>query len=442
MPKHSILLVLIFCLILCLPGHAASAFTFTANYAVITGFGPVASFPRELPPGEKLVLSSDKINAYRVKTLPVQNEAHLLQLMGATEENSLTDLQKGLLESYRFAMSQSFDSLKQRVPGASPSVTLNLVDVNGYNDTIRYPKIVDDFWPQNSRIYRYSGNNLEMSSEIRISGTDCFGYGSETAATMKKTFAHEFGHSMDMTSIENGAYDYDGAHYINEKIEPKASFAEGFANFIRMIFFPEDEPQFRDSIKTIKIEKPEGGYDEYPLVDSKLAGEGFLDVEAINTLIFTRLAVELPDGQKMVLDSFQKHNASENRMSMFLKNFIADYPFAGEKVATILDRETSGKLSENEIRQILGKNSGVEKFLLERPAMQASKKEPEKKIEEPSRKSITIYKWKNADGVIQFTSQPPADGVEYSVINRAAEPGRASPITIENPETDPFIVGY
>jgi len=158
--------------------------------------------------------------------------------MGANEENSLTDLQKGLLESYRFAMSQNFDSLKQRVPGASPSVTLNLVDVNGYNDTVRYPKIVDDFWPQNSRIYRYSGNNLEMSSEIRISGTDCFGYGSETAATMKKTFAHEFGHSMDMTSIENGAYGYDGAHYINEKIEPKASFAEGFANFIRMIFFP------------------------------------------------------------------------------------------------------------------------------------------------------------------------------------------------------------
>ncbi len=166
----------------------------------------MASFPRELPPGEKLVLSSDKINAYRVKTLPVQNEAHLLQLMGANEENSLTDLQKGLLESYRFAMSQNFDSLKQRVPGASPSVTLNLVDVNGYNDTVRYPKIVDDFWPQNSRIYRYSGNNLEMSSEIRISGTDCFGYGSETAATMKKTFAHEFGHSMDMTSIENGVW--------------------------------------------------------------------------------------------------------------------------------------------------------------------------------------------------------------------------------------------
>ncbi len=209
-----------------------------------------------------------------------------------------------------------------------------------------------------------------------------------------------------------------------------------------MIFFPEDEPQFRDSIKTIKIEKPEGGYDEYPLADSKLVGEGFLDVEAINTLIFTRLAAELPDGQKMVLDSFQKHNAGENRMSMFLKNFLVDYPATGEKVAAILNRETSGRLSDAEIRQILGRNSGVEKFLLARPVIQVSKSEPEKKIEEPSRKSITIYKWKNADGVIQFTSQPPADGTEYSVINRAAEPGRASPITIENPETDPFIVGY
>jgi len=54
MPKHSMLLVLIFCLISCLPGHAASAFTFTANYSVITGFGPVASFPRELRQAKNL----------------------------------------------------------------------------------------------------------------------------------------------------------------------------------------------------------------------------------------------------------------------------------------------------------------------------------------------------------------------------------------------------
>ncbi|MDD3145657.1 MAG: DUF4124 domain-containing protein [Candidatus Riflebacteria bacterium] len=420
-----------------------AATSLTTTYTVITEYGLIASFPANLAPGEKLVKSGDNLHAYRVKTVPVRDESHLLQLMGAASEAELTDLQKGLLESHRFAVSNSFDNLKTRVPGTSPGINLELVDITGYTDTSRFTTIKEDFWPQNSRVYKYSDGGYDLHSDIRISGTDCLGYGTETARTMQSTFAHEFGHALDKTFTEADAYGPDGAHYINEKIETKASFAEGFANFIMMLFFPEKEPEFRESIRTIKIERPEGGYDEFPIADARLAGEGYFDVEAINTLIFTRLAAELPDGRRLVLDSFQKHNQRDNRMGMFLKNFVSDYPEHAEAAARILDRETLGKLSDAEMRQILGSSRGIEKFISSRAVNeQVSDSSPAENTGSPGHKPGTIYKWKDAAGNWQFTDQPPPQGVEYTTRSRAAEPGKASPVTIENPDASPFIIGY
>lgn len=245
--------------------------------------------------------------------------------------------------------------------------------------------------------------------------------------------------------IETNAYGFDGSHYINEKIEPKASFAEGFANFIKMIFFPEEEKETRDSLKTVKIEKPQGGYDEYPIASVQISGEGFLDIEAINALIFTRLAADLPDGQKLVLDSFQKHNQQENRMSRFLQNFIKDYPRHATVVAQTLDRETFGRLSDADIRLILGNNADVEKYLTTRSGsnqVPPAAAKPEENFQTITHKSGTIYKWKDAQGNWQFTDQPPQNGTEYSTRGSTATPGKASPVKIENPDTDPFIIGY
>ncbi len=266
MLKRSLLLTLLAIFSACFaPSIWAAETTVTTSYTAITAFGPVNTLQQNVPEGEKVIISADGQNAYRVKTIKVTDEAHLIRLMGAATENELTDLQKGLLETYRFARQAEFDSLKTRIPGQSKAIDLNLVDITGYTDTSRYTKITDDFWPQNSRTYRRSSDGFELHSEIRISGTDCLGYGSDTARSMQSTFAHEFGHALDKTFTEANAYGHDGAHYVNEKIEPKASFAEGFANFIKMLFFPEEEKEFRDSLKTVKIERPQGGYDEYPI---------------------------------------------------------------------------------------------------------------------------------------------------------------------------------
>lgn len=445
MLKRSLLLTLLAIFSACFaPSIWAAETTVTTSYTAITAFGPVNTLQQNVPEGEKVIISADGQNAYRVKTIKVTDEAHLIRLMGAATENELTDLQKGLLETYRFARQAEFDSLKTRIPGQSKAIDLNLVDITGYTDTSRYTKIADDFWPQNSRTYRRSGDGFELHSEIRISGTDCLGYGSDTARSMQSTFAHEFGHALDKTFTEANAYGHDGAHYVNEKIEPKASFAEGFANFIKMLFFPEEEKEFRDSLKTVKIERPQGGYDEYPIASAQISGEGFLDIEAINALIFTRLAADLPDGQKLVLDSFEKHNQQENRMSRFLQNFIKDYPQHAAFVAQTLDRETFGRLSDADVRLILGSNADVQKYIAGRNvANQAPPaSQPEEKTQAVTHKPGTIYKWKDAQGNWQFTDQPPPAGVEYTTRGSTATPGKASPVKIENPDTDPFIIGY
>jgi len=405
---------LFFCII---AGSLFAAVTQSTTYSVITRYGSVQELMRATGSNETLVESADGRNAYLVRSVQVRDEAHLLQLMGG-DESRLTDLQRGLLETYRFSSHQKFNELKPRYPGGKGSIKVELMDITGYEDTGRYPKIRDDFWPQNAKVYRYENGAYNVHSEMRISGANCIGYGPNAAEQMKGTYAHEFGHALDLTAIEHDGYGFDDNHYFNEKTAPKASFAEGFANFIKALFFPQEENYTRNSLQTVKIEKPEGGYDTYPIAGGQISGEDFLHVEAINALIFTRLARELPDGEKLVLDSFSKHNNRDNRMAAFLKNFVKDYPQHAFTAAQILDRETFGNLTAAQMRAILGQSSNVERYLSSRGNQTGSGSTPT--VNPPTTVSPpvvhrpgTIYQWKDANGVMHFTDSPPPPGVEY-----------------------------
>lgn len=423
---------------------AQSATTYTA----ITGYGTIADVTRTAVNGESIINSADGVNAYKVRNVPVRDAQHLLALMGASNESELSDLQRGLLETYKFSQTQGFTDLGPRIPNITEKITLNLVDIAGYTDTTRFPKVKDDFWPVNSSVYRHNGNEYVLNSEIRISGTDALGMGSDTVERMKGTYAHEFGHSLDLTVAESGAYGFDGTHYVNEKIKPQASFAEGFANFIKWLFFQDSEQEYRQALRTVKIERPDGTYDEYPFAGDQLDGENVLNVEAINTLIFAKLATELPNGRTLVLDSFQKHNHRENRMSNFLQNFLKDHPMHGSIVASILDRETKGKLSVEQIRQILGSNPGVESYIANRstvktevPATIAETTTPaEPAVQIINHRNGVIYKWKDADGNWQFTDQPPPANVDFTTRSRSPEPGRGREVSIESDGNNPFNI--
>jgi hypothetical protein len=413
------------------------------TYSVITRYGPIQELTSAAASNESVVASKDGQNAYLVRSVPVQSEAHLLQLMGGNE-NNLTDLQRGLLETYRFSSHQRFNDLKPRYPSADGGIRIELADITGYEDTGRYPKISDDFWPQNARVYRYENGAYNIHSEIRISGSNCIGYGPGAAEQMKGTYAHEFGHALDLTAIEPDGYGFDNSHYTNEKTAPKASFAEGFAEFIKTLFFPEEENRTRNSLQTVKIEKPEGGYDSYPIAGGQLTGEDYLNVEAINALIFTRLSKELPDGEKLVLDSFSKHNNRENRMAVFLQNFVKDYPGHAFTAAQILDRETFGNLSNAQMRTILGQSSNVDRYLASRGSTTGSDNTQTLTPQNPASPPVvhrpgTIYQWKDANGNTHYTDSPPPAGIEYT-IRRGAAASVSGHESGNPPSSDPFNI--
>lgn len=410
----------------------------TFQYSCIKDYGSIADMNRKAGSQDKVVNSEDGKTAYIVRSVSVKSESHLLQLMGVSAPEGLTDLQNGLLETYRFSANADLMKLKERLPKGTGNINVELVDINGFTNPSQYPNLRKDFWPQNSTTSSYNGKKYVSSSNIRISGTDCIGYGPSAAKTMQATFAHEFGHSLDLTAVQMGDYGFDNSHFANEKIATQASFAEGFANFIKMLFFPEEEQRYRRSLSTIKIERPEGGYDEYQISDGMLKGEEYLDVEAINALIFTKLADELPDGKKIVLDSFEKHNSRGNRMALFLRNFIKDYPLHAEKVAEVLNRETYGNLSDEEFRKILGSNSGTERFLAGRSKGKGDSiaLPPPTRREAPSYKPGTIFKWKDADGNMHFTDTPPSGDFEFTTMG--SEPMRGRDAEIDNAGDNPF----
>lgn len=446
--SHSfVLLLLIFAFIFVPFVSSAEPIKLDFQYSCIKDFGTIADIQKKAGADDIVVESADKQNAYLVRTVSVKSEAHLLQLMGADDESKLTDLQKGLLETYRFTGKGELDNFAREYPGATGNIDVDLVDINGFTDKSRFPNIEKDFWPINSRYWTRNGDEFRLDSRIRISGTDCLGYGPAAAEAMKGTFTHEFGHSLDLTNSEaKNPYGKDGSHYLNEKIDSAASFAEGWANFIKWLFSPskeEEEKNLRNSLKTIKIERPEGGYDEYKISDGMLNGEEYLDVEAINALIFTKLSSELPHGKIKVFASFAKHNKSKNRMALFLQNFIKDYPQYARETAQILNRETFGNLKDDDFRKILGYNSDVEKYLAERQqdniAIEQPVKEPEpvKTVREaPSYPAGTVFKWKDSRGNLHFTDRPPPEGYEFTVMS--PEPDHGNAPVVENVGDNPF----
>ena len=435
-----IFVAIIFCI---LTSGLFAAVEQSTTYSVITRYGTIQEMTRAAGSNETLVESADGRNAYLVRSVQVRSEAQLLQLMGGNE-SSLTDLQRGLLETYRFSTHQKFNELKPRYPGTGGSIKVDLVDITGYENSERYPKVRDDFWPQNARLYRHENGAYNIHSEIRISGVNCIGYGPGAVSQMKGTYAHEFGHALDLTAIEYNGYGFDDTHYANEKTAPKASFAEGFANFIKALFFPEEENHTRNSLQTVKIEKPEGGYDSYPIAGGQITGEDFLNVEAINALIFTRLAKELPDGEKLVLDSFSKHNNRDNRMAAFLKNFVKDYPEHAFKAAQILDRETFGNLSNAQMRTILGQSANVDRYLASRGSQTGSGNiqtgTPQKPVAQPVvHRPGTIYQWIDANGTMHFTDSPPPAGIEYKT-RRGSAANVSGHDSGKPPSSDPFNI--
>jgi len=311
---------------------------------------------RNFAPGEgtKRWYSDNKNIAYDVKRVKVTSEEHLLQLMGASSEADLSDGQKALLAVYRHSRSEDVkDRMKYNYRS---KINVILSDTAGFDDPAKYPDIKDDFWPYSS------GSTIQMSSNR-------YNYpGSDVSAA--STFVHEFAHSYDRTIKEfRDPYGKDGSHFANELTKPRSAFVEGWAEFNQMLDSESKIREMHNNCKLIRIEsKTKAG--EYTNVDpQELTGTDLLKVECINAVIMHRMATEIDNGRDKVFKAFV-----DTRLLLFrdlktmTKKFAKDNPADIAILGKIIDEQTLGKLSDDEMSKYIGSSAEAKAFLEERAA--------------------------------------------------------------------------
>ncbi len=317
-------------------------------------------FPGE---GEKTWYSGeDKNIAYKVQRVKVRDEAHLLELMGAKDDESkLTNGQKALLATYRHSKSEA---IKARMALSTRNkVKVILSDTTGFDDTKKYPNVEKDFWPYSS------GFMIQFNSQhYNYSGSE---------ANAQSTFVHEFAHTLDSTISEIWKpYGPDGSHYCNELTKSRVSFVEGWAEFNQMIDSEAKERYTKNACKSIMIEESKGKYKTVAPTD--LTGMDLTRVEGINAIIMFRLAKETSGGLEKVYNSFKGSNVPWRSLKTFLRDFVKKNPADAATVAKILDEETYHKLSNAEIIHLCGNADGISSFLATRsePKQNASAAAP------------------------------------------------------------------
>lgn len=311
-------------------------------------------FPGE---GTKMRFSKEDENiAYKMKRVKVKSEQHLLELMGcknASDTSRLTDGQKALVAMYRQSLSPA---MTERDPYAiKDGIKIFLTDTTGFEDEKKYPHVSADFWPT------ATGKTILMNSKR-------YSYpGSETDA--QATFMHEYAHCMDRTWKEFiKAYGQDGTHFANEMTRPRTAWLEGFAIYNEMIEFPGEATYVQSAIQRIRVESKTdpGSYTIKPREDPGFTGMQLLNVEGINANILFRLAKELPDGKNLVFQSVAKTNYPWRSLRHVISHLTKTHPEHLGKIATIMDDETLGRLSDTELLQFIGTSAAARQFAAQR----------------------------------------------------------------------------
>ncbi len=441
----SVLVVAILC-VSATPALAQSETTFV--YEVVKRYCKGNDVQKLLTPGDGVEDAGDGIHAYIVKKVTVRDEAHLLALMGVSDPSRLSDTQKGLLASYRTANSEALHSLEQYAPPGKRTLTVKLVDTSACTDTTKFPNVREDFWPKAERwVNSTSGGKVNADYTITVSGVDVAGFGAQAATEMKYTMAHEFGHTLALTAVEANPYGPDGHHWNNEVITERAAFSEGWANFITMQLYPERVRTFRSSLSRVRVETPQG-YKFFEPTDPAFMAADLLKVEAVQSLLLNRMASELPDGRAKVFAAFAASNSGRNSLSGLLQKFVQQNPGDAAALATMLDEETCKRLSNDELRAVLGNSLEIEVFLRNRADPTARPQTANPPAVKPTLTpakipgvttmntgGTTIYKWKDKDGKWHFTDTPPPVGVSESNV-RSDKKGPA--VKVNGTSANPF----
>lgn len=310
---------------------------------------------RSYLPGEgtKRWYSEENPNiAYQVSRVKVRDEAHLLELLGAKngDLSKLSNGQRALLAVYKHSKSQA---IKDRLKYSSrSSVKVMLTDTSGFEDASKYPNLEKDFWP------------CSTGAAIFMNSAHYNYYGGEDDS--RSTFVHEVSHSLDNTFKEFiHPYGKDDSHFSNEKTGKRAAFLEGFAEFNQMLDSQMKAASIKANIQQIVVESATkaGDYKTYASNGPELSGIDLTNVEGINAMILYRMATEITGGRDKVFASFKSTNYPWRSLKNVLGDFVKKNPDQAAKVASILNDETYGKLSDVQMRDFLGSSEVVNQFL-------------------------------------------------------------------------------
>ncbi|HOY68113.1 MAG TPA: hypothetical protein PLP29_14615 [Candidatus Ozemobacteraceae bacterium] len=318
-------------------------------------------------------VQNEKVS-YKVERVKVRDEAHLLELMGVKngDLSTLTTGQRGLLESYRYSKSEA---VKERAAyGYKKKTSVLLTDltaadriVNGYGGDKKLmaaAALKKDFWPM-------SLGSIQLNSQSFA--------GSDWQKEAQGLFMHEYSHTLDRaipaglldegvkTFVKQGGFLYgaDGTHYNDERTTSRVAFIEGWAMF-NEISVTDKADEYRRQVSTIRIEDRKGNYKEYPA--ASLTGKDLLAVEGINALILFDIVATVPGGKEKVFKAFAGSNQPFHSLKHVTREFVKQNPDQAAAVLAAIDKNTLGKLSDAELKALVGSGSGVDAWLAARKA--------------------------------------------------------------------------
>ena len=340
---------------------------------------------------------------YNVNRVKVKSEEHLMELMGVSSEDEMTNGQKAMLACYRTAKS---DAIKERSNIAyhdkinviltdTTNSDLTYTDAQGKEKSVSLSDFQHDFWSWSN------GSTIHMATHNYN--------GSNSVADATSTFLHEYCHSIDRTIKELiKPYGKDGSHYGDEMSGKRAAFVEGWAEYNEMIESDAEAQNYLSQMATVCVElkdkdlknytfdpdkewsKEQGGWfcngiSTYTYVSAQdLTAEELWKCEAYNRAALYRIATEIPNGKQKIYDAFKSTRWNLFRdLTTVVKKLCKENPDDIATIGKILDELTYGKMSDKEMKKFIGTSKEAKAFLADRAAGYLSEKSADssKKVE-------------------------------------------------------------
>lgn len=343
-------------------------------------------------PGERWLRSIGHPKlVYRVKRTRIRSEQELHQAMTGGA-GPLTRGQTALMTIYQTLSSEPITRLRPFAFRSKVQVVLtdlSVIEEDPYIDQTTYQGrplraiISFDFWPMAVGAIQFSSIYF-LQSWRDAKGN--YQYGLPSPAFIRSNTIHEYAHTLDrmlprifspikeivqtgfvvdnilrFAKERSGCYGKDSAHFLNEVTTPLAASLEGWAIFHEMINSEEVAAEVRRQVERLAFERPgpvtytfDGDYELVNWDDPRVTGPVALRVEGVQACILYRLAKETTADWRGVCQAFSLVNRNLRILRDVLRAFVHLFPDQAGPAIRIVDEETHGKLTVDELIDLFG----------------------------------------------------------------------------------------